>query len=224
MKIGLLVAMAEEITPFLEKSGEPLDVIEVKGYKTLVYRVGDNILYVIGSGVGENAASATVQYLITAFGVEMIVNFGVVGGLTDRMKLQAVCVVEKAVHYDFDASPFLEVSKGRYIQFPDIFIPASEELIEKALKIKQDIIPVVCASADKFVADPEEKRRLYREFGADICDMETAGILLTCHRNEVPAILIKAVSDSVEGGAEEFSAMVEKAAAVCVDIVMGLIS
>ena len=40
MKIGLLVAMAEEITPFLEKSGEPLDVIEdydttVRVWKTI---------------------------------------------------------------------------------------------------------------------------------------------------------------------------------------------
>ena len=36
----------------------------------------------------------------------------------------------------------------------------------------------------------------------------------------VPALFIKAVSDAVSGGAEQFEEMIEKAAEVCVKIVM----
>ena len=77
---------------------------------------------------------------------------------------------------------------------------------------------VVCASADKFVDEPDKKRFLNRTFGAHICDMETAGIVITAARAGVPCLVIKTVSDGVEGGAAEFEKELGRASAICIDI------
>ena len=228
MKIGMIVAIPEEIDALLKECGEPLGTVRIPGYEILHYKVGDNELFVAGSGAGEIASSSTTQLLITKFEVEKIINFGVVGGLTDEMSLSSTCVIEKCVHYDFDASGFtqgdIRTIPGQYAQFPDVYIPADPDLLKKAIEVAPELKPVICASADKFVADPDKKRELHEKFNADICEMESAGILLTAYRNHVPALCIKAVSDSVEGGEEEFANMVHEAAKTCVKVLMKVLN
>ncbi|MBQ5541877.1 MAG: hypothetical protein IIU06_02280, partial [Erysipelotrichales bacterium] len=53
---------------------------------------------------------------------------------------------------------------------------------------------------------------------AEICEMEAAGILLTADWNEVPCLMIKMVSDGVEGGAEEFARELENTGRKCAAI------
>ena len=48
--------------------------------------------------------------------------------------------------------------------------------------------------------------------------MEAAGILLTCNRSGIPCLMIKTVSDSITGGAEEFTSEVNRSASICLDI------
>ena len=60
---------------------------------------------------------------------------------------------------------------------------------------------VSVASGDKFVAVKEEKQRLKREFDADICEMELAGLAIACERNNIPLFSVKVVSDNAEEGA-----------------------
>ena len=56
-------------------------------------------------------------------------------------------------------------------------------------------------------------------FNADVCDMESAAIVLICDQNSIPNLLIKTVADSIQGGAEEFVACAEKAATACLSVV-----
>ena len=58
----------------------------------------------------------------------------------------------------------------------------------------------------------EDKRALHETYGAHICEMEAAGIVLTCDRAGVPCLLLKIVSDGITGGAEEFQATKAEAA------------
>ncbi len=54
--------------------------------------------------------------------------------------------------------------------------------------------------------------------------MEAAGILLTANRCGVPALLVKAVSDSMGGGAQEFKRMASESARACIQVVLRLIN
>ena len=53
---------------------------------------------------------------------------------------------------------------------------------------------------------------------AEICEMEAAGVVLSCHRAGVPCLLIKAVSDGLGGGAEEFMREFDRTAALCLAV------
>lgn len=220
MKIGMIVAMKSEIAALLDKVGTPVREDGYLSFEILVYSIGNNELYVVQSGVGEIYAASATQMLITRYGVEMIVNFGICGGLTPDMALTKAVVVEKIVHYDFDTSAVDGCEPGRYLCYPDIYIPISEELVEAAVEAEPALERVICASGDKFIGDPEKKSELNRLFSAKICEMEAAGIALTANRAGVPVMIIKAVSDSASAGAGEFSAMVDEAAAACVSAMM----
>lgn len=216
-KIGMIVAV--EIDAVLKKYGKSLEKIEAKGFEVMKLAHENYEMIIVKSGAGEIAASAAAQYLISVHDVDMIVNFGVVGGLTDEMGVARLAVVEAVVHYDFDVSDWMNaVEPAQYMNYPSKFIPTDKVLLEAALKAEPTLKPVVCASADKFVGKPEKKRELHEKYGADICEMESAGIVLTCDRCGVPCLLIKTVSDSIHGGAEEFEKEVGRCAEICLDM------
>ncbi len=216
MKAGMVVAV--EIAALEQKYGTPDEIFEHRGFRAMIFRTEKFDLYVVHSGAGEIAAAAATQFLISEFDVDMIFNFGVVGGLTDDMAVSRACVVERIVHYDFDCSKIDGTEVGRYLNYPDVFIPVSDKLLKTALEKHPELRPVTCASGDKFVEGFEAKNRLHEQFGADICEMECAGIVITADRSGIPSLFIKMVSDSVKGGAEEYTNAFAETSAACLDI------
>lgn len=214
--IGMIVAV--EMSAVFERYDQTENVKESGGFKLYTYELEGFTLYLAHCGVGEIAAAAAAQELISKYGVELIVNFGVVGGLTEDMASTRTCIVEKIVHYDMDLSECDPVPLGQYPGFDSPFLPATKELVEKAVKIEPSLKKVICASADKFVGAPEKKRALNKKFGAEICEMESAGIVLTCLRNNIPCMFIKTVADSISGGAEEFYSVVKSTSNICLEI------
>lgn len=215
-KIGMIVAV--EIQAVLEKYGNRLEEQFVDGFTVNVLTQDDYTLYIAKTGAGEIAAAAGTQLLISKFGVSAVINFGVVGGLTPEMALAKTAVVERVVHYDFDTSEIDHCEVGRYVNYPSVYLDCNKELLNKALELEPSLVKVTCASGDKFVGDPKRKAQLHQQFEADICEMEAAGILLTCNRSNIPCLMIKTVSDSIQGGADEFTAEVNRSAGICLEI------
>lgn len=215
-KIGLLVAV--EMDAVLARYGAPQEKQLVDGFEVLRYENGSYTVYAVNAGAGEISAAAATQLLISVFHIDLIVNFGVVGGLTPEMAMARTVVVESVVHYDFDVSDWIDIESGRYMQYPTPRIPATPELVDKACAIEPSLRRVICASADKFVGTEEKKRALHERWQADICEMEAAGIVLTCARRGVPCLLIKTVSDAITGGAEDFNRELDRSAGICLEI------
>ena len=215
--------VAVEMGAVLERYGTARAVETRHGFTVHIYDMGGYSLYVMHSGAGEIAAAAAAALLIDRYEVELLVNFGVVGGLTPEMAQTKTCVVERVVHYDFDTSAYDGTLPGQYAEYPDVYIPATASLVERAVQIAPELRRVTCASADKFVEGPEAKRALHEQFGADICEMEAAAVVLTCNRSGVPCLLIKTVSDGLMGGAEEFGAALARTSALCLEIADAII-
>jgi len=220
-RIGMLVAV--EIDSVFAKYGDAQRVHDSYGFKVYEYELEKALLFVIHSGAGEIGAAAATQLLISEYHVCAVVNFGVVGGLTDEMKVARTVIADKVVHYDFDISAVDGLKVGQYAGFEDIFIPIDQELVERAVALEPELTRVTCASGDKFVGTEEAKRRLARDFGADICEMELAAIAMTCYRSKVPCLAIKTVSDGVDGGAAEFTRSVRRSGDICMHVVEKLI-
>ncbi|MBU3092733.1 5'-methylthioadenosine/S-adenosylhomocysteine nucleosidase [Clostridium sp. CF011] len=214
--IGMIVAV--EIESVLNKYGIPIKKLEFIGYSVYQYKLGENNLFVIHTGAGQIAAATSTQFLISQFKVNFIVNFGIVGGLTHEMALARTCIVESVVHYDFDTSEADGCSVGRHLEYPSVYISTTKEIVDKALEIEPLLKKVICASGNKFIASKEKKEELHNSFNADICEMEAAGIILTCNKNKIPCLLIKTVSDSIAGGVSEFKNAINESARICMEI------
>lgn len=211
MKIGIVVAMRSELEPFLR--GKEVRVEKKGMFEVYVaFRGKDQLCAVLPANIGEICAAAATQLLATAYGVDVIVNFGVVGALKEEVGLMDAVLVESVVHYDMDVSALDGRPVGKYRFFDDVAFSTDARLLAEARKIVPNMPVVRCASADKFVADPAAKSALAANFSADICDMESAGILIAAKLNDLPVFMVKVVSDSLTGGAEEFETCVEKAA------------
>ncbi len=208
MTIGIFTAMQKEATSFLSDGTVAEKVGDFSFYR---FKLGRNdAVLCCPPYVGEIAAASATQLLITRFNSNIVLNFGVVGALTADISLREFVYVRDVVHYDMDTSVVDGEPAGRYGCFDDIAVKTNEFLLNKALAVKA--LPLVrCASADKFVDGAEQKAALRDQFGADICDMESAGVLFTCNFNRVPCILIKCISDSLGGGYGEYKLTVHDA-------------
>lgn len=222
MKIGIIVASDKERKPFFEVFGSPdMYHVGLNAYEVSMWRINsEKFIYLILSGIGEIAAATSAQYLIDNFNVDRIINYGVAGGLTEHQPVMTLGIVERVVHYGFDATPSTNYRVGEYPKLGLYHSPYLDAVPDSAV---QDLPKFICASADIVVDSGEPKRRLYREYRANICEMEAAGIVLTCNRNKIPCTMIKAVSDGVNDDIEVFNRYVYDASKACVVLVANLI-
>lgn len=209
MTIGIFTAVSGEAASFISGGAAKYTDGHFAIYK-LSLGEHDAVLCCPPS-VGEIAAAAGCQLLITKYHADIVLNFGVVGALTEQTSLFSTVYVKSVCHYDMDTSSIDNVSVGRYLCFDDVSVECDKDLLNVALQVAN--LPLVtCASADKFVSDSNAKLALCSNFGAEICDMESAGILFTCKFNNVPCLMVKCVSDSLFGGAGEYERNAAKAA------------
>lgn len=219
---GMIAAV--EIDAVKEKYGEPAEMLQAGGFPVYHYVTDSGNLYILHSGPGEISAAAGTQALISEFHVSLITNFGVVGGLSEEMSKVRLCIVDKVVHYQFDTSEVDHCEPGLYLnEYPTIYMPADRNLLARAKQVYPDLKPVICASGDKFVGSVQEKTKIHEQFHADICEMESAGIVKTANRNKVPCVLIKMVADSITGGEKEYFSAFDESSRKALDVLDTLI-
>ena len=216
-KVGIVVAVEDEA--LRERFGEGRSLKDRMG--AVLYQIGGRQFYVVVCGAGEIYAAMATQHLIDRYKVDAILNYGVVGGCSKELHPGEVCIVESVVHYQYDLFAVDNVPVGRYLEYPDRLLPTSSAFTDLA---PAELRRVVCASGDKFIGDAAEKTWLHNEFNADICDMESAAVLLTCDKNRVPCLIIKAVADSVSGGAAEYWQEKKRTAESCLDHAVEIIN
>lgn len=216
-QIGIICAIELDA---MFKHYSTYEAIETNNDYKLFHIVKDNYdLYILQSGMGIAAAASGVQYLCTKCNISLLVNFGVVGGLTEEMGKQKLCLVKNVVHYKYDCSEFMDLVPGQVAGHDSIYLENDKALIDKVLSINPDLKLVTCCSGDKFVGTAEEKQSLHTTFKGDICDMESAGIVLTCEANHIPCVMFKAVSDGLNDGAEGFYEQLQSVSLMCLQIV-----
>lgn len=202
MRIGIITALAEEMMPIYKKFGDIVAKESVHGIEICKIEMDGNTVYLATGGVGEINASATVQLLVDLYDVQTILNFGFVGSLNSDIDVGELVIADRVCHYQYDVSVIENVRVGQYSENPDIYFYLDSELIDRVNKaIGKPLRRVAVASADAFVASYSKKKMLREEFACDICEMELAGLTITCRRNNVPLLSIKVISDRADDGA-----------------------
>ncbi len=203
-KIGIIVAVKDEFNSFLKDNSFEIEKVNNTCFEVDKTVINNNEIYVLRSGYGEIDASAGTQFLISVFGVEYVLNYGVVGALKPGLKVQDLFLIDKVVHYDFDASSVDGTRVGEYLDIQDVYMKTSSFLNDKIIELMPTISPVICASGDKFIVDKALKKKLDDEFNASICDMESAAIIRVCIKNKVMCAAIKCISDTLEGAGKDY--------------------
>ena len=225
MKIGLLIAMEEELQAFLDfgkEGGTEVTQDKVGHFRVYRARIGSHDILGLLTGYGEIDAAAATQLLITWGKCEVILNFGVTGALVPSLKVSDLFVVRKVCHYDFDVSPIDPVKKHQYMEFPDEFIPLDDGLIRLARETMPELVEAAVASGDHFVEDRKEKQDL-AALGCQICDMEIAAIARVSALNGIRCLSVKCISDTVDGDGSDYAANVTRSASLAFRVLLNVI-
>lgn len=225
MRIAILSAMREELTPFLKKFPNYTQE-EVGG--NVFYKVvyGENELILAYSKIGKVHSALSASTMILKFGCEKLIFSGVAGGLSPKLKVGDLIVATKLCQYDVDITAFghplgFIPESSVYIEAdPHLLKVASEVAKEKGIKLEEGII----ASGDSFIASSEKKKWLIENFQADAVEMEGASVANVCHLLAVPFCILRSISDSADGEADvSFDEFLEKAAQVSADFVEAML-
>lgn len=223
--IGLVIATKEEFKAIFGNKNINYTTIETKPFVIEELIINDKKIIAINSGVGEVYASIATQYLIDHYSPSIILNYGVVGSLSDELTLKSTVIIDKIFDYEFDTSAVDHCPLGFRDEFNDIYVKGINEKYKSFIKDNFKSLQFVnCASGNKFIADVNIKNELFNKYQCSICEMEALGIALAAIKNDVPTIFIKGVSDTKEGGADEFNKMIVESSGVTFNLVIDLIN
>lgn len=221
-KIGFVVAMSREMQVFLDKLGVEKEKDPSSGFLVYLYEIEGHKLYLVDAGVGEIASALASYALISHYKVDEVINFGVCGSLDNALDVADIVFVESVYHFDRDTSLLDGCEVGYYTEFETKYIETDKTLLQKAKSVL-NAPSVICASSEKFVADSALKAKLKAE-KAQICEMESAGVAITCKRMNVPCLIVKAISDKADESAEmSFNEMLVVAMQKCSDFIYNYI-
>ena len=214
--IGIIGAMEQEVAKIKEKmqdvtitSRARMDFYEgtLEGKKVVVVR----------SGIGKVNAGMCTQILADVFGVEAVINTGIAGSLNNDVNIGDIVLSTDVVQHDMDATGF-GYRKGQIPQMPVFFFNADDNLRRLAAEVCREVNPDIqvfegrIASGDQFVCDQDVKNRIVSEFSAYATEMEGAAIGQAAYLNEIPFLVVRAISDKADGSAQMDYSEFEKAA------------
>ncbi|MDR3217008.1 MAG: 5'-methylthioadenosine/S-adenosylhomocysteine nucleosidase [Clostridiaceae bacterium] len=200
--IGIITALTKEMLPIYNQLGALVGSEEFFNGVIYHYVDKDKIFYVATSGIGEIYAAAATELLAVKYRAEIILNFGFAGSLSPKFSIGDLVVGKSVVHHQYDIRDIGASARGQYQGRESEFWQLSEGLREGVQAVLPERLPeVVIASGDKFISDKKSKSDLVKNFGAEICDMESAAIAIIAEANGIPALVIKVVSDNADDNA-----------------------
>ena len=225
MKLGIIGAMELEVETLVSQMTE----------KTCQNKAGSDFyegklegcdVVVVRCGIGKVNAALCAQILCDSFRVTHIVNTGIAGSLCNELDIGDLVISRDAMYHDFDCCHF-GYAPGQVPGLPLSF-PADEAMIDYAQKAVEQIHPGHSrvgrvASGDQFVSDQTQKDGIIAKTGAVCTEMEGAAIAHTAHRNGVPFVILRAISDKADNSAQmDYPAFEQQAAHRCAAVTLTL--
>lgn len=222
MKIAILGAMPEEITPLLEilQNYETIHYAN-NAYYLASYKGHDLILAY--SKIGKVNSTLSASVMIEKFGAKSLLFTGVAGAFNPNLEIGDLLYATSLVQYDLDITAF-----GHPLGFVpgnEIFIKTDERLNKIAVEVAKELdIKLrdgIIATGDEFICDESKKARIREIFNADACEMEGASVALVCDALKVPCFILRAMSDKAGEKAEfDFDEFVVKSAKISANFVL----
>ncbi len=226
--IGIIGAMEEEVAQLKEMMTE-VTIIKKAGMAFNQGLLQGKKVVVVRSGVGKVNAAACTQILVDLFQVDAIINTGIAGSLKAEIDIGDIVISTDVLHHDVYACYF-GYEPGEVPQLGRLSFPADETLGDLCEKICREVNPEIntyrgrVVSGDQFVASDPEKKRIIDQFHGYCTEMEGAAIGQTAWLNEIPFIILRAISDKADNSATmDYPTFEKRAIAHCVNLTVGLV-
>ncbi|MDO4294692.1 MAG: 5'-methylthioadenosine/adenosylhomocysteine nucleosidase [bacterium] len=212
--LGIIGAMDEEVSKIKEEMTE-VRVVNKAGMQFFCGKLAPKSVVVVRSGIGKVNAALCSQILADDFAVSAIVNTGIAGSLKNEINIGDIVLSTDAVQHDMDASGF-GYALGQIPRMDTLAFAADESLLSLAEACCKEVNPEISVwrgrvvSGDQFIDKKEKKQWIVQNFGGSCTEMEGAAIAQAAYLNQIPFLIVRAISDKADDSAnmdyQEFEA------------------
>lgn len=184
---------------------------------------------IVKAGIGKVNAAACTQLLIDLFDAELIINTGAAGSLDARINIGDIVVSTEVIQHDLDVIE-LGYEPGMIPDTGKVFT-ADPQLRSLAVSCSHAANPEVevfeglILTGDQFISGREKKAFLVDTFHGLCAEMEGGAVAQVASLNQVPFLIIRAISDKADGSATmdypQFSRMASNHSARLVEALIG---
>ena len=176
----------------------------IEGYGKSKSSSRNTEVVVVRSGICKVNAGICVQILVDDFKVTHVINTGAAGSLDAKINIGDIVLSTDVCYHDVDATVF-GYKKGEVPQLGTASFTADADLRKKAKEAINKAVPDIevfegrICSGDQFICDQDVKDNIVKEFAGICCEMEGCGIAQACFLNNIPFLIIRAISDKADG-------------------------
>ena len=161
---------------------------------------------VVRAGVGKVNAACCTQALIDHFPVSCVINTGIAGSLQASIDIGDIVLATDALEHDMDAVSF-GYGLGQIPGMEVFSFTADEKLRKIAKEGCEKVNPDISVhegrvvTGDQFVSSKEKKTWLVEHFDGCCTEMEGAAIAHVAYLNQIPFLIVRAISDKADDSA-----------------------
>jgi len=204
-RIGIIGAMEKEVACLKEEMRNVM-VTKKAGLEFYEGVLASKPVVVVRSGVGKVNAGICTQMMIDLYDLEGIINTGKAGSLCNEINIGDIVVSTDTVQHDVDLTMF-DYLPGQIPGMDVLAFEADSSLVEFAYASSQKVNRHIrtfkgrIVSGDQYISDQEKKEKIASDFDGLCTEMEGAAIGQVAYLNQMPYVVIRAISDKADGSA-----------------------
>lgn len=223
--IGIIGAMDEEVNAIIEK----MTNVESKEKAGMTFNKGTlegKEAVVVRSGIGKVNAGLCTQILVDDYKIDAVINTGIAGSLKNQIDIGDIVLSSDALYHDMDATGF-GYDFGVVPRMESSVFKGDVRLINLAKECCERVNPEInvhigrVVSGDQFISDKAKKDWINEHFDGYCTEMEGAAIAHAATLNNIPFLIVRAISDKADNSATmDYGEFEKKAIIHSVNLIM----
>ena len=196
----VIFAQEEEYNAFFKDL--KYQVIELSnGLNLTKARINKKTLYSFYSGVGKTANAFKLGLFLSIIKPDLIIDVGVAGSISSKLKSLDVVVADKTCYYDADLTAF-GYHYGAMSNMP-LYFECDKDVVEKLMSYhnpnNMNLVKGLIITGDTFVTKNKINSEWFNLFTDPIaCDMESASVGQVAHMTNTPYVVVRSISDEAK--------------------------
>lgn len=205
--LGIIGAMDEEVCK-LKEIMENVTITKKASMDFYKGNMAGRDVVVVRSGIGKVNAGICTQILADDYGIDAVINTGIAGSLNADINIGDIVLSTDTLQHDMDATGF-GYAPGVIPRMETSIFEASGKLRELARVSCEKVNPEISVfegrvvSGDQFISDKAKKKYILENFKGYCTEMEGAAIAQCAYLNNIPFLIIRAISDKADDSATE---------------------